>query len=153
MAKFQDGSGSKRDLENRKAKKKQEKLEKKEQRKATKKGTSLDDMLAYIDENGNITSTPPDPNKKVEINLEDIPVGVARIAAPEVPADGLRRGVVKFFNESKGYGFIIDQHTQESIFVHISRLGEPIKERDKVTFEVEAGAKGPSAVNVKKDRG
>lgn len=149
MAKSKE-SFNKQELEKKKAKQKQEKLEKKEARKANNKGKSLEDMLAYVDENGNITSTPPDPTKKREISLDEIQLGVPRQESVEEPAGGLRRGVVKFFNESKGYGFIIDQHTQESVFVHIRQLQEPIKERDKVVFEVEQGQKGPSAVNVKK---
>jgi cold shock CspA family protein len=144
-------SSNKHENEKKKRQHKQEKQEKKEARKASKQGTSLEDMLAYVDENGNITSTPPDPTKKKEINLEDIQLGVPRQDnAVVLPADGLRRGVVKFFNESKGYGFIIDQHTQESVFVHIRQLQEPIKEKDKVVYEIEQGQKGPSAVNVKK---
>ncbi|HEY0611484.1 MAG TPA: cold shock domain-containing protein [Chitinophaga sp.] len=144
-------SSNKHENEKKKRQHKQEKQEKKEARKASKQGKSLEDMLAYVDENGNITSTPPDPTKKKEINLEDIQLGVPRQdAAAAAPADGVRRGVVKFFNESKGYGFIIDQHTQESVFVHIRQLQEPIKEKDKVVFEIEQGQKGPSAVNVKK---
>jgi cold shock CspA family protein len=143
-------SSNKHENEKKKRQHKQEKQEKKEARKASK-GASFEDMLAYVDENGNITSTPPDPSKRKEINLEDIQLGVPRQdTAAAAPADGLHRGVVKFFNESKGYGFIIDQHTQESVFVHIRQLQEPIKERDKVVFEIEQGQKGPSAVNVKK---
>ena len=143
-------SSNKHENEKKKRQHKQEKQEKKEARKASK-GASFEDMLTYVDENGNITSTPPDPSKRKEINLEDIQLGVPRQeAAAAAPADGLHRGVVKFFNESKGYGFIIDQHTQESVFVHIRQLQEPIKERDKVVFEIEQGQKGPSAVNVKK---
>ena len=143
-------SSNKHENEKKKRQHKQEKQEKKEARKASK-GASFEDMLAYVDENGNITSTPPDPSKRKEINPEDIQLGVPRQeAAMAAPADGLHRGVVKFFNESKGYGFIIDQHTQESVFVHIRQLQEPIKERDKVVFEIEQGEKGPSAVNVKK---
>ncbi len=63
----------------------------------------------------------------------------------------MRTGTVKFFNESKGYGFIKDPNTQESIFVHINGLIDQIKENDKVTFEVERGQKGLNAVKVKKD--
>ncbi|WP_298733605.1 cold shock domain-containing protein [uncultured Chitinophaga sp.] len=143
-------SSNKQENEKKKRQHKQEKQEKKEARKASKHSTSFEDMLAYVDENGNITSTPPDPSKKREISLEEIQLGVPRQETIAAPADGLRRGVVKFFNESKGYGFIIDQHTQESVFVHIRQLQEPIKERDKVVFEIEQGHKGPSAVNVKK---
>ena len=66
------------------------------------------------------------------------------------PADLIRTGTVTHFNDSKGYGFIKDSQTQESIFVHINALDGPLKETDKVTFEVEMGQKGPNAVRVKK---
>jgi cold shock CspA family protein len=54
-----------------------------------------------------------------------------------------------FFNDAKGYGFIKDLETQESVFVHINSLTEEIKEHNKVTFEVEMGPKGSNAVRVK----
>lgn len=150
MARSQETVG-KKEKEKKKAKQRQDKQERKEERKKENaKGKSLEDMMAYIDENGNISSTPPDPSRKKEINVEDIQLGPGR-QLPEEPADPIRKGVVKFFNESKGYGFIIDQQTQDSVFVHINQLTEPIKEKDKVTFEVEKGQKGPSAVNVKKE--
>ncbi len=66
------------------------------------------------------------------------------------PADLIRKGVVSFFNGDKGFGFIKDLETQESVFIHVNQLQEPIKENDKVIFEVEMGPKGPSAINVKK---
>ena len=62
----------------------------------------------------------------------------------------MKTGTVKFFNESKGYGFIKDKQTQESIFVHINSLQDPVKENNIVTFEIEMTPKGPNAVNVKK---
>jgi cold shock CspA family protein len=65
-------------------------------------------------------------------------------------ADLIRTGVVTFFNDAKGFGFIKDLVSQESVFIHVNQLQEPIKENDKVTFEVEMGPKGPSAINVKK---
>ncbi|MBX2942574.1 MAG: cold shock domain-containing protein [Cyclobacteriaceae bacterium] len=61
----------------------------------------------------------------------------------------MRKGSVTFFNDAKGYGFIKDTESQESVFVHVNALTEPIQEKDKVTFEVEMGQKGPSAINVK----
>ncbi|MBW4891572.1 cold shock domain-containing protein [Mucilaginibacter sp. HMF5004] len=66
------------------------------------------------------------------------------------PEDPNRKGTVTFFNESKGFGFIQDSVSQESIFVHIKALEEPIGEGDKVSFETEPGLKGPSAIKVKK---
>ncbi len=140
---------NKKEKEKKRLKKQQEKKERLEERKANAtKGKSLEDMLAYVDENGNITSTPPDPTKKKKINAEDIQIGVAKQEAVEL--DPVRQGKVTFFNESKGYGFIRDDQTQESIFVHINGLTQPVKENDKVTFETEMGQKGLNAIRVKK---
>lgn len=58
------------------------------------------------------------------------------------------RGTVKFFNESKGYGFIKNEETQEDVFVHVSGLNHEVREGDSVTFEVKDGKKGLNAVNV-----
>jgi cold shock CspA family protein len=106
-------------------------------------------MIAYLDENGNLSSTPPDPKKAKKFKLEDIEIGIPRQEDMD-PAGLIRNGVVTFFNESKGYGFIRDTKTQESIFVHVNALTEPIGERDKVSFEVEMTARGASAAKVKK---
>ncbi|HEX8425748.1 cold shock domain-containing protein [Hymenobacter sp.] len=151
MGKSQASFG-KKENEKKRQKKKQEKEERKEERQATaKSGQSLDEMLAYVDEDGNISSTPPDPTrKKKEIKLEDVRIGALKQEDQE-QEDPIRKGTVTFFNDSKGYGFIKDQQTQESVFVHVNSLGGiTIKENDKVTFEVEMGQKGPSAVGVKK---
>jgi cold shock CspA family protein len=139
---------SKKEKEKARLKKAKEKKEKAEYRKANPGGSSLEDMMAYIDEYGNITSTPPDPSRKLKVNLEDIQVSVAK--QEDIPFDAVRNGIVSFFNEAKGYGFIKDLQTQESIFVHINALTEPIKENNAVTFEVEQGQKGLTAVKVKK---
>ena len=140
---------SKKEKEKARLKKSKDKKEKAQERKANAgKGKSLEDMMAYIDENGNITSTPPDPSKKIRINAEDIQIGVAKQL--DLPHDTVRTGVVTFFNESKGYGFIRDLQTEESIFVHINALTEPLKENTRVTFETEQGQKGLSAIKVKK---
>jgi cold shock CspA family protein len=140
---------SKKEKEKARLKKSKDKKEKAEDRKANAgKGKSLEDMMAYTDEYGNITSTPPDPSRKIKINLEDIQVSVAR--QEDIPYDTVRNGTVTFFNEAKGYGFIRDMQTQESIFVHINALTEPIKENNMVTFETEQSPKGLSAIKVKK---
>ena len=149
MARAQE-SFSKKENEKKRQKKQAEKAERREERQANKKDSSLEEMMAYVDENGNITSTPPDPTKKRVIKDEDIRISVAKQEDRE-PEDTLRTGTVTFFNTSKGYGFIKDSVTQESIFVHANGLaGGPISEGDKVNFEVEMGAKGPNAVRVKK---
>ena len=140
---------SKKENDKKKLKKRKDKEEKREERKAnSNKGKSLDEMMAYIDENGNISSTPPDPKKMRVINHEDIQIGVPK--QEDVEVEVIRKGVVTFFNDAKAYGFIKDQRTQESIFVHINGLLEPVRENDKVTFEVEKGQKGLNAVRVKK---
>ena len=140
-------SWNKKDREQRKQKARKEKAEKMQERKEKdKKG--YDDMIAYLDENGNLSATPPDPRKKVEIKLEDIQIGVPEYVPP-TQAELTRTGKVTFFNNAKGFGFIKDLTSQESIFVHANNLSAPIKENDKVTFEVEPGQRGPMAVNVK----
>lgn len=136
----------------REAKKKQlkkSKEEKKLQRKEnSKEGASLDSMMAYIDENGNLSSTPPDPSKKRINNAEDIEIGVPK-QRELTPEELIRTGKVTFFNTAKGFGFIKDNVTGESYFVHANSLTQNITENDKVTFEIGSGPKGPVAMEVK----
>ena len=144
---------NKKEREKRKRKKRQEKAERRAERKEQKKldeanGIKRESEFMYVDENGNLTSTPPDPTKKRKINAEDIVLGIPKKGEID-PADLIRKGVVKFFKDDKGYGFIVDPNTNESFFVHAKSLAEPITDRDKVTFEVEMGPKGANAVNVK----
>lgn len=61
----------------------------------------------------------------------------------------MKNGKVKFFNESKGFGFIKDNETEKEYFVHATGLIDRIKEGDEVTFELQEGKKGLNAVNVK----
>jgi cold shock CspA family protein len=141
---------SKKEREKKKAKQRIDKAEKMGERKANaKKGKSLDEMMAYLDENGNISATPPDPRKKKVFRLEDMEIGVPQQIAGG-PEDAVRTGVITFFNDAKGFGFIKDMQTQESVFIHVNQLSERVKENDKVSFEVERGPKGLNAVNVKK---
>jgi len=60
----------------------------------------------------------------------------------------MNNGTVKFFNETKGFGFITPEDGSKDVFVHVSGLNEDIREGDNVTYEVEEGKKGPNAVNV-----
>jgi cold shock CspA family protein len=138
---------NKKEREKKKNQNKKEKAEKKQERKENPKSKSLDDMLAYVDENGNLSATPPDPKKMKKVRQEDIEIGVPKQQDID-PADLIRKGTVTFFNESKGYGFIKDLETQQSVFVHVNGLREAIKENSKVIFEVEMGPKGANAVNV-----
>lgn len=146
MAKSQ-ATFSKKENEKKRLKKRNDKQEKREERQANKKSMSLEDMMAYVDENGNITSTPPDPKKKKVINTKDIQIGTAR-QEDIIDENPIKKGTVTFFNESKGYGFIRNAETQESVFVHVNGLKTQIKEGDKVSFEIEKGQKGPTAVSV-----
>ncbi len=61
----------------------------------------------------------------------------------------MKKGKVKFFNEAKGFGFIIDDETGEDRFVHVTGLKEDIKEGDNVEFELQDGRRGVTAVNVR----
>jgi cold shock CspA family protein len=148
MAKSQAAS-TKKEKEKQKQQKKREKEQRKEERRANaKEGKTLDEMLAYVDENGNLTSTPPDPTKKQTINVEDIAIGATK--KEEEAPDQVHTGIVTYFNSSKGYGFIKDARSKESIFVHTSSLTTPVKENDKVSFHTERGHRGTVAVQVKK---
>jgi len=61
----------------------------------------------------------------------------------------MKNGTVKFFNDSKGFGFIIDDETQQDYFVHISGLIDEVREGDKVEFDLKEGRKGLNATDVK----
>ena len=111
-------------------------------------GKSLDDMMAYVDEYGNISSTPPDPAKVRTVSTDDIVIGVPRQRENQLKP--VRQGRIIFFNVSKGYGFIKDDETGESIFVHNNDLASPVHENDAVTFETQRGVKGLAAIRVKK---
>lgn len=150
MAKSQQ-TFAKSEKEKKRRKKKKEKAERREQRKQEKEERgklTFEEQIRYVDFNGNLTETMPDPAEKVEIKVENIMLGAAQ--REEVEGERVRNGIVKFFNHEKGYGFINDLASQDSIFVHINNAYQEIGENDKVTFEVESGPKGPVAVKVVK---
>jgi cold shock CspA family protein len=140
---------SKKEKEKKRLKKRQDKLLKKEERKESSVGGGLENMMAYLDENGNIVDSPPEISKKIEIDPNDIVLGVP---TREVDEDegGDPEGKVAFYNDSKGYGFIKDLRTQESYFFHVNGLIDEVRENDKVTFVLERGPKGMNAVKVKR---
>ena len=144
MSRSQD-SFNKRDREKKRLKKRQEKQQRKEARKANKGEES---EFSYVDEYGNLTDTPPDPANKIEVDAEDIVLGIPK--KEEVEEDPVHRGRVEFFNDAKGFGFIKDLDNGEKYFYHINNTEEEILENDKVTFEIEMGPKGPNAVRVKR---
>jgi cold shock CspA family protein len=139
---------NKKEKEKLKLKKKQEKQLKKDARKASGK-TSEEDMYVYVDENGHLTSTPPDPSKKIVIEAEDIEIGIPKKEdVEEVPTD--RKGTVDYFDTSKGFGFIKEIDSNDKFFFHVSSLIDEVKEGNLVTYELEKGTKGMNAVRVKK---
>jgi cold shock CspA family protein len=148
MAKSKD-TFSKKDKEQKRFKSRQDKRQKMEERKANKKdGNSLEGMMAYLDDNGNLSDTPPDPRIKKIFKQEDMQIGVPKQEHREAEEDVVRMGKVTFFNKSKGFGFINDTTTNERIFFHIKDLLEPIEEMDKVQFQVSQGPRGLNASQV-----
>jgi cold shock CspA family protein len=145
MARSQTSS-NKKEKEKKRLEKRQVKQQKAEGRKSA--GTSsMDDMIAYVDEFGRITDTMPDPKSKQVIDIENIEVSVRK--REDVYVDPIHNGKVDVFNTSRGFGFISETGSGERYFVHASNLLEPISEGDKVSFEVEQGPKGLMAVRVK----
>jgi len=144
MGRSQETS-NKKEVKNKKDKKRKEKkrLIRKESGKS-----SFADMIAYVDEFGKISATPPDPNRKIEVEVDNIETG-AKKNIPSAKASYIRKGVVTFFNDSKGFGFIRDMENKQSVFVHANNLQEPIKENNIVTFEIGKGPKGLTALNVR----
>ena len=141
---------SKREKEKARQKKQQDKQAKREDRKVNpSKGQGFDQMLAYVDEYGNLSTTPPPPGNRKSVDPQDIPVSIARRES-ELPQEVIRQGIITMFNSAKGYGFIRDQQSQESVFVHQNELIDVVGENDRVTFETKSTPKGLSAVQVKK---
>lgn len=148
MAKSQQ-SFNKKEKEKKRLKKRQDKALKKVDRKNNAGDTDFDSMIAYVDENGNLTDTPPDPTKKKKvIKAENIEISIPR--REDVEEDPIHKGRIDFFNDSKGFGFIKEHETNEKYFVHINGLIDDVEEGDKVSFELEKGLKGLNAVRVKK---
>jgi cold shock CspA family protein len=139
---------NKKDKEKKRLKKRLDKQKKQADRKANSPGGGLENMIAYVDENGNITDTPPNPANRKKIDAGSIELGVPKRDAVEI--NPIRNGRVDFFDSSRGFGFIKETDTQERFFVHVNNLTEEIKEGDMVTFEIERGLKGMNAVGVKK---
>ena len=149
MAKSQQ-TFSKSEKEKKRLKKRQDKQKKMDARKANKEENGPTGIqFAYVDHNGNLTDTPPDPDLKVEYELEDIQISVTK--KEDLPEeDPVRKGKVSFFDSSKGFGFIKENETNEKYFVHVNGLIDEVVENDKVSFELEKGMRGLNAVKVKK---
>jgi cold shock CspA family protein len=145
-------SYGKRDVRAKNEKKRKEKEQKRLERKnQSRDGNDLDQMIAYVNEFGQITSTPPDLTRQTVINVEDIEIGVPRITS-ENKNELIHRGILTFFDGSKGYGFIKDTRSGQDVFVHINDINEKVSENNIVTFEVIKGTRGLKAINVSLDK-
>ncbi len=139
---------NKKENEKKRLKKRLDKQQKKEERKSNPQSGGFESMIAYVDENGNITDTSPDPAKKVKIDASSIEVSIRKKEKEDVIT--VRTGRVEFFDDRKGFGFIKESDSQEKFFVHANGLLENIKEGDTVNFELERGFKGMNCIRVKK---
>ena len=147
MGRSQETSG-KKEVRNKREKKRKEKEQKRALKKISGKKRSFDEMIAYVDEFGKISSIPPDPDKKTVVDAESIELTVTK-NSQDIVSDPERKGIITFFNESKGFGFIRVIGSDDKIFVHVNNLTEPVKENDHVVFEIERGPRGLSAIKVK----
>lgn len=138
----------KQEKEKKRLKKRLDKQQKKEERKANSQSGGLDSMIAYVDEFGNITDTPPDPGAKTKIDAETIEVSIRKKEKEDTPS--VFTGKVEFFDERKGFGFIKETIRQDKFFVHANGCLETIKEGDLVSFELERSFKGMNCIQVKK---
>lgn len=142
---------SKSEKEKKRLKKREDKRKKMEARKLDKEEHGTGGIpIAYVDHNGNLTDTPPDPSMKVKVKAENIEIGIPKKEDSDEEFDPVRTGKVSFYDSSKGFGFIIDTETNERHFTHVSGIIDEITENDKVTFELEKGQRGMNAVKVKK---
>ncbi|MDA3854448.1 MAG: cold shock domain-containing protein [Bacteroidales bacterium] len=146
MAKSQQ-TFNKSEKEKKRLKNQRDKLKRKEVRKS-QGSAGFDDMIVYVDVNGNFTDTPPDLSEREEIVVESIAIAVPK--SEDVVIVKEKQGIVEFFNDSKGFGFIKEIGTNEKYFVHVNGLIDEIIEGNKVSFELEKGMKGMNAVLVKK---
>ncbi len=147
MGRSQETAG-KKEVRTKKEKKRKEKEQKRAQKKTEGRKSSFEDMIAYVDEFGKISSTPPDPGKKTIITAESIDLDLTRkrTARDENPE---KKGIVTFYNAAKGFGFIRDLESNQRVFVHANNLLEPIKEDNMVIFETGKGPKGITAIKVR----
>ncbi len=143
---------SKRERRKKKIERRREKeLRRDERRNTVVKKKSLEEMMAFVDENGNLSDTPPDPNRAYKASVEDIMIDIPKTVATD--SDGLLDGVVSYFDPAKGYGFVIDDQTKERLFIHVTGLAQPNTELntgDKVVYTAVRSPRGMQAVSVSK---
>ena len=129
----------KKEIAKKKLQKRKEKEEKKAQREdSNDKGKALEEMFAYVDENGNISDKPP--LKKYEFKEEDL-------IRPEVE-DVYSFGKVSFYNEAGQYGFIRDNETRENVYFNFKMLGFVLQQDQKVKFKSQSSKQGLQVTEV-----
>jgi cold shock CspA family protein len=138
-------SFNKKEREKKRRKRKQDKAEK---RQKNKLDNTKPAEFMYLDENGNLSPTAPDPSKKRVVNVDDIYISVPKKSELDAE-EKIKNGVVKFYNPEKRFGFIRDIMSNQDFFVHADSIDGEIKENDKVDFEIGTGPKGLVAINVK----
>lgn len=136
---------NKKEREKKKEQRRKEKQSKKDSRKENATGGGWESMMAYVDENGVLRDTPPDPKAKKEIKAKHIEIGIPKREKEDV--DPMLSGIVNYFDATKGYGFI-KTSDDENFFVHQNNVSGTIDKGTKVQFEKEKGAKGWTAVRV-----
>lgn len=143
------GTFNKRENEKKRIQKRKDKEQRREERKADNTSKSFESMIAYVDENGNFSSTPPDTTMKKIVKESDIDLS-SRNKGGNDTMNGLRTGTVKNFNKEKGFGFIKDSQSQDEYFFHFTSANFQIAASDFVSFTVEHGPKGLAAVQITK---
>jgi cold shock CspA family protein len=138
----------KKEVRNKQVKKRKDKEKRRLDKKEQGKNGNFDDMIAWVDLNGTLCSSPPDFTDKEEIVSEQIEISTPK--AEFRKSERILKGKIKNFDMLKGFGFIHSPEINDSIFVHVNDCSDEIKTGDWVTFKTEKGIKGLKATNVKK---
>lgn len=134
----------KKSLQQKKAKKKLDKLERREERKTNNnKGKSMEEMTVYLDENGNLTDVHPDLQVANPIKRNHNHVERSKDTT-------VFTGTVALFFDDKGYGFITDDLSKTNIFLHQNNLKSSVVPKDRVSYKKEKTSKGFAAYDVVK---
>lgn len=138
----------KKENNKKKQKKQQDKISRREERKTNNnKGKELDDMIVYVDINGNFTSLPPHAQNREE----DAAKARQSKMAEMITEDTIFSGIVSYMSE-KGYGFITEENSNENIFFHYGQLNEAVKKHDVVHYKKEKTPKGYQATDIKSNK-
>lgn len=131
---------NKKEREKKKRQLRQEKEQRKQERKEqSRNGNNLDEMMAYLDADGNLTHLPPDQQHRYHRKPDN---------NSTKDDTGFRTGTIKFIDYKKGFGFIIDSITHESIFVQTNVLPATLDKTGKVKFKTRQDSRGMSAIFV-----